>query len=179
MRMKEKVKHRTKWIIHKFRDADGIITNLLKRGASIDEVTRLYPGRFIDEERFEGNCLLNEGIQYFEDIIAGIVGSSILWDNTNARVGVGNSDTAADPVQTDLLGASKAYAGMDASYPSRSGQALSWRGTFGDGVAEFAWEEFVVDNGAVSGKTLNRKVTSKGAKGAGEAWTLTVEITFS
>jgi hypothetical protein len=177
--MKEAAKHRTKWIIHKFRDPDGIVTKLLKKGTSINEVTRLYPDRFIDEERFEGNCLLNEGIQYFEDILAGIVGSPTLWDNTNARVGVGNSATGEDPVQTDLQGASKTYAGMDATYPSRSSQALSWRGTFGDGFAEYAWEEFVVDNGAVSGKTLNRKVTSKGTKGAGEAWTLTVEITFS
>jgi hypothetical protein len=177
--MKEAAKHRTKWIIHKFRDPDGEVAALLKRGADVGKVMGLYPDRFIVEEQAEGNCLLNEGIQYFEDIIAGIVGSPTLWDNTNARVGVGNSDTAADPAQTDLLGASKAYAGMDATYPSRSGQALSWRGTFGDGVAEFAWEEFVVDNGSVSGKTLNRKVTSKGTKGSGEAWSLTVEITFS
>jgi hypothetical protein len=91
---------------------------------------------------------------------------------------VGNDVTAADPAQTDLIG-TKAYASMDATYPSRSGQTLSWRGTFGDGDAEYDWEEFVVDNGSVSGKTLNRKVTSKGAKGAGESWTLAVEITFS
>jgi len=176
--MKEAAKHRTEWIIHKFRDPDGDVAALLKKGASINEVTRLYPDRFIAEERFEGNCLLNEGIQYLEDIITGIVGSPVLWDSTNARVGVGNDVTTADPAQTDLIG-TKAYASMDATYPSRSGQKLSWRGTFGDGVAQFDWEEFVVDNGAVSGKTLNRKVTSKGTKGAGEAWTLTVEITFS
>jgi hypothetical protein len=177
--MKEAAKHRTTWIIHKFRDQEGVLTPLLKAGIDADEMARLYPDRFIGVERDEGNCLLNEGIQYFEDIITGIAGSPVLWDSANARVGVGNSNTAADHVQTDLIGASKAYAGMDATYPSRSSQALSWRGTFGDGVAEFDWEEFVVDNGAVSGKTLNRKVTSKGTKGAGESWTLTVQITFS
>jgi len=176
--MKEKAEHKTTWIIHKFRDLDRAIAALLKGGATIGEIIRLYPERFIAEERFEENCLLNEGIQYFEDVITGIVGSPVLWDSANARVGVGNDVTAADPAQTDLIG-TKAYASMDATYPSRSSQALSWRGTFGDGVAEFDWEEFVVDNGAVSGKTLNRKVTSKGTKGAGEAWTLTVEITFS
>ena len=177
--MKEAAKHRTEWIIHKFRDTDGAVTALLKEGADIGEVERLYPDRFIAEERFEGNCLLNEGIQYLEDIIAGIEGSPVLWDSANARVGVGDNETVADPDPTVLESVSGEYAMMDATYPSRSGQTLSWRGTFGDGFAEYAWEEFVVDNGAVSGKTLNRKVTSKGTKGAGEAWTLTVEITFS
>jgi hypothetical protein len=68
---------------------------------------------------------------------------------------------------------------MDGGYPQRSGQVASWKGTFGDGVAEFAWEEFTVDNGAAGDVNLNRYVTSKGTKGSGETWVLTVQITFS
>lgn len=180
MKMQEKGKMRTEWTIHKFKDSDGEVERALKAGESITALATMYPRRFLGVERVHENCLLNEGIQYLLDAIAGIVGSPVLWDAANARVGVGSDSTTAAPAQTDLLAAvQKAYASMDATYPSRSGQTLSFRGTFGSGIAEFAWEEFIVDNGAASGKTLNRKAETKGTKGAGESWTLTVQITLS
>ena len=69
--MKEAAKHRTEWIIHKFRDPDGVLMPLLKSGIDADEMARLYPDRFIGVERAEGNCLLNEGIQWLWDLVIG------------------------------------------------------------------------------------------------------------
>lgn len=171
---------RTEWTIHKFRDPDGEVEKALKSGESIDIITAMYLHRFSGVEHVHDNCLLNEGIQYLLDIIIGVEGSPTLWDASNARVGVGDSTAAASASQRDLQAATnKAYASMDSTYPNRSGQKISFRGTFASGQAEFAWEEYVVDNGSSSGKTLNRKVESKGTKASGESWSLTVDITLS
>jgi hypothetical protein len=171
---------KTKWTIHKWIDLDGRVERLLKAGYSQTYILNIYPERLRALQIINENLLLNEGIQYLLDVIIGEEGSPTLWDASNARVGVGDDTTAASSAQTDLVAASnKAYASMDSTYPQRSGQTIIFRGTFGDGQAEYAWEEYVVDNGAVSGKTLNRKVESKGTKGAGESWSLTVEITLS
>ncbi len=168
----------TQWIIHKWRDPDDRVACLLRSGFTQMFIQNIYPDRLKSVETINKNCLLNEGIQYILDIITGIQAAPTLWDSGHARVGVGDDSTAATAAQTDLLG-TKTYASMDATYPSRSGQTVSFRGTFGDGQAQYAWEEFVVDNGAASGKTLNRRVESKGTKGAGESWSLTVQITLS
>ncbi|MCW3992754.1 MAG: hypothetical protein NWE79_08585 [Candidatus Bathyarchaeota archaeon] len=170
---------KTEWTIHKLRDPDGRYAQMLQAGASMEEA--LAAGAvLLCVERFEGNVALNEGLQYLIDIITGIQGSPTLWDNTNARIGVGNSSAAEDPTHTGLQGASKAYHAMDATYPQRSGQIGEWRSTFPDGEAEFAWEEFTVVNASDdTGKNLNRKIASKGTKASGESWTASVKITFS
>ena len=167
------------WTIHRFRDPDGEIARMSKAGASYEELIAKAGKNFLGREVFERNVALNEGLQYLIDTITGIQGSPVLWDHTNARVGVGNNTQAADAGDAGLLGGSTAFAVMDTGYPQRSGQIGKWRGSFGDGQAEFAWEEYTVDNGSGSDKNLNRYVTSKGTKGSGETWTLEVDITFS
>jgi len=129
-------------------------------------------------ERIEGNALLNEGIQVLLELGCDI-GANTAYSNAAAQLGVGNSNTAADASQTDLQGGSTAWAGMAVSYPSRSSQTISWRSEFGSGVANFAWEEYSVRNGASADKNLNRKVESKGTKASGETWTLTLQITIT
>ena len=177
--MLDEVGWKTEWTIHKFWDPDSRFARMLQAGASIEEA--LAAGAvLLGVERFEGNVALNEGLQYLIDIICGIEGTPTLWDNTNARIGVGNSSAAEDATHTGLQGASKAYHAMDATYPQRSGQVSEHRATFPDGEAEFAWEEFAVVNAADdTGKNLNRKTASKGTKAAGESWTASVKITFS
>jgi len=128
--------------------------------------------------KFKKNVLLNEGIQAMLDMIAGLA-TITAWDNTNARVGVGDGTIAEDPSQTGLQGTNQAFASMDAGYPSRTGQTVSWRGTFGGTEANFAWEEFTVDNGSVALQNLNRKVSSQGTKVSGQTWVLTIDITLS
>ena len=178
----DSVRENAVWRIHKWRrygdERDQQLYKLLRQGASPEQVTRM--GFELEAvEEFRGNVLLNEGIQLLEDIITGLDTTSNKWDSSNARLGVGNGTTSESASQTGLQGTSKAFKGMDSGYPSRSGQTLSWRATFGDTEANFAWEEFTVANGDDnSAINLNRKVESKGTKSGGN-WTLTLQITFS
>ncbi|EGW55170.1 hypothetical protein [Candidatus Endoriftia persephonae] len=125
----------------------------------------------------QGNLLLNEGIQLLEDLMIGAGGTS--WDNANARLGVGDSNAAEAATQTDLQGTNKTYKAMEATYPQRSGQTLTWRSVFADAEGNHAWAEVSLSNAADgTGVNLNRKVQDLGTKATG-TWTLELQITFS
>jgi hypothetical protein len=174
------MKRKTTWQIHKFDDPTDEIAKLSRQGMSVEELIAMFPERFLGAVEFEGNVCLNEGIQAFEELLAGIA-TPTKWDNTNARTGVGDSATGENATQTGLQAATnKFWRIMDASYPSRSGQALSWRSTYGSTEANYAWNEFTVVNAADdSGLNLNRKVSAQGTKTSGQTWVLTVTITWS
>jgi hypothetical protein len=124
----------------------------------------------------EGNCLLNSGIDEMWDLITG--GSSNHFDNTDSRIGVGDSTTAADPTQTDLQAASnKTYNGMESGFPTSTSQKATFKASFGDSEANYDWNEWVVKNNT-SSVCLNRKVEDLGTKSGG-TWTLEVSITLS
>jgi hypothetical protein len=127
----------------------------------------------------EGNCLLNSGIDEMWDLITGVVsGSDHIFDNAAAQIGVGDSSTAADPSQTDLQAATnKTEKGMESGYPTSSSQKATFKASFGDSEANYAWNEWVVKQDT-SAKCLNRKVESLGTKSSG-TWTLEVSITLS
>jgi len=127
---------------------------------------------------FEGNVLLNEGIGEIEDTFSGL-GTPTKFDNTNAYIGVGDGTAAAAATQTGLQGTNKTYKAMEASYPSRSGQEVTWKSVFGDSDGNHGWQEFTVANsGSDAGKNLNRKVSDKGTKSGG-TWTIQLKITLS
>jgi hypothetical protein len=139
-----------------------------------DEFHRLF--RPYEVREGEGNCLLNTGIDEMWDLIAG--DSSNHFDSSGARTGVGDSSTAADATQTDLQAASnKTYKAMESGYPTTTSQKATFKSSFGDSDANYAWNEWVVKQ-ATSGKCLNRKVESLGTKSGG-TWTLEVSITLS
>lgn len=99
------------------------------------------------------------------DIIADKVtggASYTAFNNANAALGVGNGTTAFSSAHTDLQGASKFRKAMDATYPSRAANVITWRSTFATGEANFAWEERGVFNTATlgSGQMLSRKVAT-------------------
>ncbi len=124
----------------------------------------------------EGNCLLNSGIDEIWDLVTGA--SANHYDNTNAQIGVGDSNTAADPTQTDLQAATnKTYKGMESGYPTSTSQKVTFKASFGSTEANYAWEEWVVKH-STSAICLNRKVESLGTKSTG-TWTLEVEISLS
>lgn len=127
----------------------------------------------------DGNLLLNEGIAVLQALLTG--GAGTAYDNTNARIGVGDSNTAADATQTGLQAVSnKAWVGMEATYPQISGQTTTWRAVFDGSTANFSWQEFTIVNAADdTGDNLNRKVSDQGTKASGQTWTLDLEITFS
>jgi hypothetical protein len=155
--MKEFVTYEAQWTIEKYKD-----------GAIKPYETR----------NWHHNCLLNEGINELWTLVAG--GSATAYSNANARLGVGNSNTAAQATDTALLGGSTCFKAMEAGYPTYgASQKITFKSSFGSSDGNFAWEEFTVDNGSSPNKNLNRYVSSKGTKSAGETWTLTLDITLS
>ena len=179
MEIKERIGFKTEWRIDKFKDPNNLTAEALSKGISSEEAIALAGKNFLGSEVFKGNLGLNEGLAELIDVICGL-GTPTKWDNSNARLGVGDSSTTADPSQTSLQGTNKTFKAMDSGYPQRSSQTAEWRSTFGSGDANYAWNEFTVVNAADdTGKNLNRKVESKGTKVSGETWVLSVKVTFA
>ena len=161
--MNDGITHKTEFLLEKYQVSNGL----------------KYPVPYA-VERFEKNLGLNEGLNVLAALLCG--GAGTPYDSANAYIGVGDSTTTAAASQTGLQASTnKAYAGMEAGYPTfGSNQQVVWKASFGDGEAQFAWNEFTVENANLgSGAPLLRKVESKGTKTAGEIWELTVTVTFS
>ncbi|PKN05550.1 MAG: hypothetical protein CVU74_01085 [Deltaproteobacteria bacterium HGW-Deltaproteobacteria-9] len=128
---------------------------------------------------FKQNVLLNEGIAEMWDLIIGAGGTA--FSEANSYIGIGDSDTAAAASQTGLQAVTnKYYAAMASTYPSRSGQTVTWRGVVGGSYGNHAWKEFTVANGnSDSAKNMNRKVSDQGTKISGQTWTVDLAITLS
>jgi hypothetical protein len=122
---------------------------------------------------------LNSGINELWTILCSSGGTK--FDNTNAQLGVGDSNTAEAATQTDLQATTnKAYVGMMSGYPTYgTNQMATWKASFDANTANYAWNEFVVRNGATALKCLNRKVSAQGTKTSGQVWELTLQITLS
>ena len=102
------------------------------------------------------------------------------FNNANARIGVGDSSTAFAAGQTDLQAtANKLRKAVDATYPQRATNVLTFRATFGTAEANFAWNEWGVFNAAAAGQMLNRKVEALGTKTSAQTWQLTVDLTLN
>lgn len=116
------------------------------------------------------------------DHIAGILIGEALTDfnNANAHIGVGDSSTAFAAGQTDLQAVTnKLRKAMDATYPSRATNVLTFRATFGASEANFAWNEWGIFNAASSGTMLTRKVEALGTKANPAVWEITATLTLS
>jgi hypothetical protein len=176
----DKIGWKVHWCIDKFKDSNGGIAKALQAGISMTEALRLFKDAFLGTEKWDANVALNEGLQELIDVICGL-GTPTKWDNSNARLGVGDSNASESASQTGLLASTnKTFKAMDTGYPQRSNQTAEWRATYGSGDANYAWEEYTVVNAADdTGKNLNRKTASKGTKSSGETWTLSLQITFS
>jgi hypothetical protein len=177
----EVIRYKTLWICEKWSEdavdfgrrklrMDGGISSALLR-----DVLKI-PAEIVDE--VPGNLLLNEGIQELWDL-AIAAGGTTAYNNANADIGVGDSSTAEAATQTDLQAATnKLFKGMNASYPARTNQTVSWQSDFLTAEANWAWNEWSVRNGNTRNKNLNRKVQSLGTKASG-TWTLTAQVTLS
>ncbi|RLG69033.1 hypothetical protein DRN93_01195 [archaeon] len=157
----EKLLYKTEWIVTKYESEEAF--------------RQKCP---FERNVVEGNLLLNEGIQELWDLVIN-TGGTTPFDNSNARLGVGDGTTAEDATQTGLVGSNTFYKGMDTGYPQRNAQTVTWRAVFASGEANFDWREFSVDNGSTAEKNLNRKVSNQGTKVSGQVWTLELSITLS
>lgn len=114
------------------------------------------------------------------DLIAqALLGEAVTAFNAaNAYLGVGDSATAFAAAQTDLQASTnKLRKAMESAYPSRVGNAMTFRALFGTSEGNFAWNEWGVFNGAAAGTMLNRKVESLGTKTSAQSWQFTVTLT--
>lgn len=140
-----------------------------------------------------GNLLLNEGIQRLEDLtmIATVTNNQTAgnpWSNGNAFIGVGDSSTAEAATQTELQAATnRFYKGMNATYPSRVNQTVTFQSDYTTTEANYVWAEWSISAGATTASgagfttgttNLNRKVAALGTKASG-TWTLTVTVALS
>ena len=110
-----------------------------------------------------------------------IIGEAVTeFNNANAYLGVGDSTTAFAKAQTDLQAASnKLRKAMNATYPTRATNVVTFQSTFGTGEANFAWQEWGVFNASSAGDMLSRKVESLGTKTSAQSWQLEVDITVN
>lgn len=123
--------------------------------------------------------LVNAG----RDFIASAImndGPPTFFDNSNARLGVGDSTTAYAAGQTDLQAATnKLRKGMEATYPQRTANVIDLRSVFATGEANFAWEEWGIFNAGAAGTMLTRKVEALGTKTSAQTWQLDVALTVN
>jgi hypothetical protein len=99
------------------------------------------------------------------------------YDAVNAHIGVGDGTVAFNATHTDLQGTNKLRKAMEAAYPTRAVNVLTFRSLFLTTEANFAWDEWGVFNAASAGEMLNRKVESLGTKTSAQSWQLTVQLT--
>jgi hypothetical protein len=142
-----------------------------------------------DVDEREGNVLVIGGASALWQRLIGTAVTA--FDNTNARLGVGNSTTAAADTQTDLqaaAGAANRQANaMEAGYPQHTdstgtagSKSIAYRASFATGEANFAWNEWCVANGVPGvGRMLNRKQEALGTKTSAATWVLTVTLSLA
>jgi hypothetical protein len=127
------------------------------------------------------NILVNGGIQLLEDLLIGAGGTA--YTNATSYIGIGDSNTAPAAAQTDLQAASnRVKKAMDATFPSRSGQTISWRATFGTSEGNFSIQEAGVFNGGPAfgtGTMLNRLLAPLGTKTSATTLQVTATLTVS
>lgn len=122
------------------------------------------------------NAYTNAGGVALLNLLAGAGGTA--FNAANAYIGVGDSSTANSAAFTDLQAATnKLRVAMDSTYPSLSGQVMTWKSTFTTGQANYAWNETAIFNASSGGTMLCRTVTSFGTKTSAAAWTMTYTIT--
>jgi hypothetical protein len=114
------------------------------------------------------NCPLNLGIAELLDLGFGLGGTA--FSNGNARIGVGDGTTVADPTQTGLVGSTKHYEAMDSGFPARANQTVTVRATLAAGHGTQTVSEVVLDNGTTA---LSRLVSALGVKAASDVWIIT------
>ena len=123
-------------------------------------------------------------------LLGGIAGTSITtkFSSTVGRIGVGDSNTAAAYTQTDLQAATNKYYQLVSGTPvittSSTPPTLVFSASFGTGVANYQWQEFITDEGTASNTgpvvatCLNRGVSNQGTKASGQTWTATETISW-
>jgi len=164
---------------------------------------RKYRGDWTPEQIASGESGAPYEVQEVDGNLLTYGGASLLWEcligngtataaqaltylsTAQARIGVGNSSTAAAATQTDLQGGSKTRKAIDAAPTHTDGTGASsnaqvqFVATFTTSDANHAWEEWGLFNASTGGRMLNRKVQSMGTKTVSDTWQATVTLAAS
>jgi hypothetical protein len=176
--------------IGRFEDPDGEVARFCQSGHSLEEAIERFPERFKGEDMVGPNLLLDTGITALLNLLMGT--TAISFGVGNARLGIGDSTTAALATQTGLLAATNHYWQIaDTGFPTVLNQTLTVQATVGPNTADYAWNEFVVDNFGSSGSTttppnygsgyvaLTRLVSAGNTKPSTQTWVCVYALTFS
>lgn len=142
------------------------------------DTTRKLAGLEADEIAYDTqNIILDVGAEEMLKLITGVGGTQ--YSEDNAYIFVGDNATAEAANQSGVLAiANKASAKMDSGYPTVDGRQMTFRASFGDGDANFQWNEVAVANGVGAGAVaMNRKVASLGTKTTG-TWSVEVKVSL-
>jgi hypothetical protein len=123
------------------------------------------------------NAYVNVGGVALLNLVAGLGGTA--FTNAAAFIGVAESGAATTTGMTDLQGSTKTYKAMDATFPSLSGQVMTWKSTFASGDANNVWAEIALFNGnnPPTAKMLSRIAQAMGTKASGSAWVPSYTVT--
>jgi hypothetical protein len=144
--------------------------------------------KLIDEICFNYNSLkhgllTNSGKDFLVKALRG--DSLTFFNNANTYLGVGDDDTAATVLQTDLIAATNKYRkNADIGFPKIIGDSggptnygeILYSFTFLTSEANFEWKEFGFFNDATSGIMFDRFVNNSGIKNNEQIWA--IELTF-
>lgn len=124
-------------------------------------------------------ALTDAGRNFMAGLLTGAV-TTPLFNNANARIGVGDSTAAFASSQTDLQAATNKFRkAMDSGYPTTSNNVLTFQSTFASSEANFSWQEWGVFNSASGATMLNRVVENNGTKLSGQTWVFQVSVTVA
>lgn len=104
------------------------------------------------------NLIVNQGLQIIGDRAANIGGppAAIQAMGVDDATGAGNSFLAAHTKLNDRAGATQVSAkAMDATFPSRSGQVVTFQSTWGTGDANFTIGRISLHNVAFGSVTIS------------------------
>lgn len=123
--------------------------------------------------------LTTTGAQFIAKAVTGL-NSPSLFSPSNFYLGVGDSSTAFNVAQTDLVAATNKIRKL-ATTVSESAGVITAVASYGTSEANFEWFEWASFNSASGGTMYNRKVESPslGTKTSSQVWTLTVSLTHS
>jgi hypothetical protein len=109
--------------------------------------------------------------------------SSQDYNSSNAWIHVGSSTGTFDPTHNSMLSTGAIAATMDATYPSRATNVLTFRSTYTTSQANFDWNEWGVKNSSAtatgSNDLLNRKQEALGTKASTQAWQITATLSVT
>lgn len=105
------------------------------------------------------------------------------FGSTGSYIHVGSSTGAFDSAQNSLLSTAPSIRPMEANYPTRATNLLTFRSLFATNEANHPWEEWMVKNSTASstsaGTGMQRKQEALGTKAATQAWLVTASVTVS